>query len=225
MTCGWISRRLDRYRECALGLTETLLVRWHLSRCPKCHAQYEREETVGSLLAALPVAAPPSGLELRILSALSVEALMRGSATDVLEAATGPVRQLAAADHRARAGRALLLALILVPMLLSAVWMEPVAHADDVPLRLLASPVVSAPMMTLPSPYPVADEIAVVAYIDAHGGVYGLRDRHAGAARGSRPPTTGQHAADQQVPARDSVRPSRFPSSRVLLFQSVESAA
>ena len=71
-----------------------------------------------------------------------------------------------------------------------------------------ASPVVSAPMMTLPSPYPVADEIAVVAYIDAHGGVYDYMIVTQGPLDGSRPPAIGQHAADQQVPARDPVRPA-----------------
>lgn len=223
MTCGWISRRLDRYRECALGLTETLLVRWHLARCAKCHAQNEREETVGSLLAALPVAAPPSSLELRILSALSVEVLMRDRPLmswrrrqvrfgNWLRPITVPVLG------------GLLMALILVPMLLSAVWMEPVAHADDVPLRFLASPVMSAPMMTLPSPYPVADEIAVVAYIDAHGGVYDYMIVTQG------PLESRAHRQLANTLLTSKFRPATLfgqpiPSSRVILFQSVESAA
>ena len=223
MTCGWVSRRLERYRECALGLPETQLVRWHLTRCAKCHAQNEREEAIGNVLVALPVAAPPSRLEVRILSALSVEALMHD-------------RPLMSWKNRqVRFGNwlrpitvpilgGLLLALILVPMLLSAVWMEPVVHADDVPLRLLASPVVSAPMMTLLSPYPVSDEIAVVAYIDSHGGVYDYMIVTQGTLEGR------VHRRLANTLLTSKFRPATWfgqpvPSSRVILFQSVESAA
>ena len=223
MTCRWISRRLDRYRECALGVTETALVRWHLARCPQCHAQNEREESIGDLLASLPVAAPPKGLELRILSALSVEALMRDRPlmfwrrrrvrfSNWLRPITVPVLG------------GLMLALILVPLLLSAVWMEPVAHAEDVPLRFLARPVVSAPMMTLPSPYPVAEEIAVVAYIDTHGGVYDYLIATQGPLEGrARRQLANALLTSKFRPATRFGQP--IASRRVILFQSVESAA
>ena len=223
MTCRWISRRIDRYRECALGMTETLLTRWHLARCVECHARYEREEAIGSLLASLPVAAPPRSLELRILSALSIEALMRDRPLMVwsrrkvrfgnwLRPITVPVLG------------GLLLALILVPLLLSAVWMEPVAHADDVPLHFLASPVVSAPMMTLASPYSVAGEIAVVAYIDAQGGVYDYLIATQVPLEGrARRQLANTLLTTKFQPATRFGQP--IPSRRVILFQSVESMA
>ena len=223
MTCRWTSRRLDRYRECALGVAETLLIRWHLASCAQCHAQNEREEIIGSLLTSLPVAAPPKSLEVRILSALSVEALMRD-------------RPLMAWGRRkVRFGNwlrpitvpvlgGLMLALILVPLLLSAFWMEPVALADDVPLRFLASPVVSAPMMTLPSPYPVAGEIAVVAYIDAHGGVYDYLIATQGPLEGrARRQLANTLLTSKFRPATRFGQP--VASRRVILFQRVETVA
>ena len=223
MTCRWTSRRLDRYRECALGVTETLLIRWHLASCAHCHAQNEREEMIGSLLASLPVAAPPKSLEVRILSALSVEALMRDRPLmfwgrrkvrfgNWLRPITVPVLG------------GLMLALILVPLLLSAFWMEPVALADDVPLRFLASPVVSAPMMTLPSPYPVAAEIAVVAYIDAHGGVYDYLIATQGPLEGrARRQLANTLLTSKFRPATRFGQP--VASRRVILFQRVETVA
>ncbi len=66
----------------------------------------------------------------------------------------------------------LLFALVLLPMLLSAFWIEPTVHANDIPLLILATPVVKAPVLTLPSPYPVSQDLIVVAYIDHRGGVY-----------------------------------------------------
>ncbi len=66
----------------------------------------------------------------------------------------------------------MLVALVLVPALLSAFWMAPTAYADDIPLRFLAHPLVSAPVMAMRSPYPVDHDFTVLVYIDMRGRVY-----------------------------------------------------
>ena len=171
MHCGWVRNKIDRYVNDDLGPVEGAIVRLHLTRCTRCHEHYERRETVRGLLASLPPVRPSSSLEIRILSAISVEELKR----------TQPSLQWA--RRKVKLGNlvrpvavpavgGLLLALVLLPTLLSAFWMEPVVYANDIPLRFLAAPVVKAPVMTLPSPYTVSRDLIVLAYIDRNGGVY-----------------------------------------------------
>lgn len=174
MHCGWASNRIDRYVNGELGPIEGALMRFHLTQCTRCHEGYERRETVRGLLANLPPKRPSATLEVKILSAVSIEELKRSQPS------------LPWARRRVKLGNlirpvavpalgGLLIALVLLPMLLSAFWMEPVVHANDTPLLFLATPVVKAPVMTLPSPYPVSRDLIVVAFIDHRGGVYDYR--------------------------------------------------
>ncbi|MDE0126112.1 MAG: zf-HC2 domain-containing protein [Bryobacterales bacterium] len=171
MHCNWARDRIERYVSNDLGPIERALLRFHLTRCPPCLERYESRETVALEVAALPPRLPSRDLEVRILSAVSLERLrrsqprMRWNRTKIkLGNLVRPVAVPAAGG--------LLVALLLVPALLSAFWTEPVVHANDIPLRILAAPVVKAPVMTLPSPYPVSRDLIVLAYIDHRGGVY-----------------------------------------------------
>lgn len=171
MRCVWIRNRIDRYARDGLGPLDRALVRHHLTRCARCHESYERRDALALELAALPSRRPSRDLEVRILSAVSRERLKRsqpGVRWVRTKIKVGNVLRPVAVP----ALGGLLIALVLVPTLLSAFWMEPAVYADDIPLRILATPVVKAPMMTLPSPYPVARDLIVLAYIDHRGGVY-----------------------------------------------------
>ena len=175
MHCGWARKRIGRYVEFDLGPIEEVLLQFHLARCEECMEQYERVETLRGLLAATPSRKPHSRLEVRILSALSVEALRKEQPTirwKRLRIKFGNLLRPVAVP----ALGGVLLALVLVPTLLSSFWMEPIAYADDdIPLRFLATPLVTAPAMALPSPYSVGRDFTVVAYIDMRGGVYDYR--------------------------------------------------
>ena len=174
MQCRWARARISQYIDLRLGPIEEALMRFHLARCPECNAQYERLESIGTLLAGLGSPQPPSRLGVRILSALSVEVLHReqpGIRWQRLRTSFGNLMRPFAVP----ALGGLLLALVMVPALLSAFWMGPTAYADDVPLRFLATPLVTAPALALPSPYRVARDFAVIAYIDMRGGVYDYR--------------------------------------------------
>ncbi len=224
MHCGWASKRISRYVEFDLGPVEEALLRLHLSRCEECIEQYERLETVRGLLAAADPPKPPSRLEVRILSALSVEALRKEQPTirwQRLRVRLGNLLRPVAVP----ALGGVLLALVLVPALLSSFWMEPTAYADDdIPLRFLATPLVSAPAMALPSPYSVGRDFTVVAYIDLRGGVYDFR-------------IVSDEPLDRRTHARlaNTLLTSKFqPASRfgqpalgqrVILYQQIDSGA
>lgn len=174
MRCRWVKTRISRYIDVDLGPLEEALVRLHLMWCAKCNRYYEQLETVGALLAALPVPRPSPRLGVRIQSALSIEAVRRDQPGIRRQRLVIKLSNL----FRPFAVPALggvLVALILVPTLLSAFWMEPTAYADDIPLRFLATPLVAPPTMVLPSPYRVARNLTVIAYIDMEGGVYDYR--------------------------------------------------
>lgn len=171
MRCNWVEKRIVRYVESDLSAFASMLLRFHLSRCARCHAHYECRETTSALLAAIPRPVPSPRLETRILSAFSLEVLRRSDPS-----LSWRRRQLKLANLlRPVAVPALggvLLALVIVPALLSAFWMAPIAYADDIPLRLLAHPLATAPVMALRSPFPVDHDFTVLVYIDKHGGVY-----------------------------------------------------
>ncbi len=171
MDCNWVMRNLGRYIEGSLGPIRNVMMHVHIARCSNCHDHYERLEPVSGLLATLPERRPSSTLEVRILSAFSRELVHRSNP------AANWSRRRVKFINRVRPVAVpgvggLLLALILVPALLSAFWTEPVAYANDIPLRMLAHPVVRAPEMTVPSPYPVSRDLIVLAYIDHRGAVY-----------------------------------------------------
>ncbi len=171
MNCGWATQNISRHIEGGLGPIDNVLLRFHLARCDRCHARYEHLEPVSELLATLPAERPSTALEVRILSAFSREQLRRlNPAVDWNRRRTKVANWIRPVAVPGLGG--LLVALILVPALLSAFWMEPVAHAKDIPLRILAHPVVIAPEMTAPSPYPVSRDLIVLAYIDHRGVVY-----------------------------------------------------
>ena len=174
MRCRWARTRIGRYIDLELGPFEEALVRFHLTWCAQCSRHYEQLETVPALLSTLSGPRPSPQLGVRILSALSIEAVRRD------QPGVGRQRRMIKLSNLLRpfavpALGGVLVALILVPTLLSAFWMEPTAYADDVPLRFLAMPLVAAPMMLLPSPYRVAQDFTVIAYIDMQGGVYDYR--------------------------------------------------
>lgn len=171
MDCGWVKKRLVRYVESDLMSFESMLLRLHLTRCNECYKHYERLDATSGLLAAIPRPVPSPRLQTRILSAFSIEVLRRSDPT------------LSWRRRRLKLGNLLrpvavpalggmLVALVIVPVLLSAFWMGPTAHADDIPLRLLAHPLATAPVMAMRSPYPVDHDFTVLVYIDMHGGVY-----------------------------------------------------
>ncbi len=171
MHCAWVGRRIDRYVEAGLGSLEGALLRFHLARCARCMKRYEGREVIGGLLANIARPRPSRNLEVRILSAISTEELRKSQpglrwirARVRLGNLVRPVAVPAVGG--------LLLALAMVPTLLSVFWMEPTAYANDVPVRFLAQPVFTAPVMTLPSPFPVSRDLIVLAYIDHRGGVY-----------------------------------------------------
>ena len=175
MHCRWARRKLDRYLDSDLGPVDEALLRFHLRRCESCLDLYERSDPLLGVLASSPKPQPPSRLEIKILSALSIEALRRERPAMRWSRAWLKLGNLLQPVAVPAVG-GLLLALILVPALLSAFWTAPVAYAsDDVPLRFLATPLVTAPAMVLPSPYPVVRDFTVVAYIDMRGGVYDYR--------------------------------------------------
>lgn len=219
MQCEWIKRRLLRYVEFDLGPVERLMVRLHLTRCSECHALYEQSEALDTLIAAPP--APPPGLEIRILSALSFETLRRrqpGFRWRSLRVRLGNLVRPVAVP----AVGGMLVALVLLPAFLSAFWFEPTAHAEDIPLRFLAEPLVTAPVMALPSPYPVGRDFTVLAYIDERGGVYDYR------VAGGQPldkRTRGELASalvtSRFEPAQRFGRP--ILGQRVILFQRIDS--
>ena len=170
MHCNWARQRIGRYIDFELGFLEKAFVRFHLSYCAKCHSHYEESETLGGWLHAVPDPMPPASLEFRILSAFSIEAQKRRDPGIALRRLKIRLSNLVRPVAVPAVG-GLLVALVLVPAMLSAFWAEPTASAD-VPLRFLARPLVTAPFMTLPSPYPVARDYTVLAYIDDRGGVY-----------------------------------------------------
>ena len=174
MRCQWARTRIRQYIDLDLGPLEEALVRLHLTWCAQCSRRYEQLETVPAVLATLSAPRPSPQLGVRILSALSIEAVRRD------QPGVGRQRRIVKLRNFLRpfavpALGGVLVALILVPTLLSAFWMEPTAYADDIPLRFLAMPLVAAPMMLLPSPYRVAQDFTVIAYIDIQGEVYDYR--------------------------------------------------
>ena len=171
MHCRWARKRIERYLNAGLGFVESAVLRHHLRRCAACLESYERSETVGAMLGALQKPRPSSNLEVRILSAISVERLRRAQPSLQWRRRRTKLGNLIRPVAVPAAG-GLLVALILVPTLLSAFWMEPTAYANDIPLLFLATPVVTAPVMTLPSPYTVSGDLTILAYIDHRGGVY-----------------------------------------------------
>lgn len=221
MRCTWVAKRLGRYVDLDLALWERALVRLHLTSCGKCHAQYEELEPLGGWLASSSGPPPSSQLEIKILSALSIEALRRsnpGIAWDQFKVRVGNLVRPVAVP----AIGGLVMALVIVPTLLSAFWMEPTARANDIPLRLLASPVATEPVMTRPSPYPVGSGFTVLAYIDARGAVYDYF------VAGGEPPDErmrGELASALLTsvfePAQRFGRP--VPGKRVILFQRISS--
>ncbi len=174
MHCRWARTRIGRYIELDLAPIEEALMRFHLTRCATCNQDYEQTETVPRLLATLNAPQPSSRLDVRILSALSIEAQRRDQPSVSRHRLMIKLGNLLRPIAVPALG-GVLVALILVPTLLSAFWMEPTAYADDIPLRFLTMPLVAAPMMALPSPYRVARDFTVIAYIDMHGGVYDYR--------------------------------------------------
>lgn len=179
MRCAWARKRLARYADADidLGPVESALLRLHLARCPDCHARYERLEVASAMLGALPRPRPSNYLETAILSALSVEVLRRNQPglrwhrrklklSNLMRPLAVPVVG------------GMLLALVLVPALLSSLWVTPIAYADDIPLRFLAKPIVTAPVMVMRSPYPVDRDFTVLAYIDSQGEVYDYQVAH-----------------------------------------------
>ena len=167
MLCHWTQKQMRRFVDCSLGLIEQALVHIHLMRCADCMALYERHETVGGMLATMPAPHSPRRLEIRILSALSIEALRRERRLARWRPMHVTLRNMLRPFAVPALG-GLLVAVVLVPTFLSAIWMEPIAHADDIPLSFLATP----PAFALPSPYPVGRDFTVIAYIDMRGGVY-----------------------------------------------------
>ncbi len=171
MDCGWVMQNIGRYLDGSLGPVRNAMMRFHIARCASCHDQYEQLEPVIGLLAMQPQREPAPALEVRILSAFSRELLRRRN--PAVRWNRRRVKFLNWVRPVAVPGvGGLVVALILVPALLSAFWTEPVAYANDIPLRMLAHPVVTAPEITVPSPYPVSRDLIVLAYIDRRGVVY-----------------------------------------------------
>lgn len=170
MLCDWVRGKLERYVEVALGPLESFVLRWHVSRCDDCYEAYDRCEATGGLLAPILPLQPPPRLKLRTLSALSrVRQASRPRAA--LTAARLAFSNIVRPAIVPVVG-GLSIALVVLPLMVLAFWVEPVVHAQDVPLLFLASPVWSAPAIAAPSPFPIAEDIAVVAFIDARGAVY-----------------------------------------------------
>ena len=174
MRCHWTMDRIDRYVRLDLGPVEEALVRLHLRACPRCSALYERTETVAPLLGTLRPPRPSAQLGTRILSALSMEVARRNQPALARRRLTTRFGNLLRPVAVPALGGSLL-ALILLPALLSVVWIGPTAQADDIPLRFLATPFVAAPTLVLPSPLRVSTDFAVVAHIDMAGNVYDYR--------------------------------------------------
>lgn len=221
MRCTWIANRLRCYVELELAMWERALVRLHLTSCAKCHARYEELESLGGWLASSAVPQPSSQLEIKILSALSIEALHRsnpGIAWHQFKVRLGNLVRPVAVP----AIGGLVMALVIVPTLLSAFWMEPTARANDIPLRLLATPIATEPVMTRPSPYPVGCGFTVLAYIDARGAVY---DYFVAGGEPLDERMRGELASALLTsvfePAQRFGRP--VPGKRVILFQSITS--
>ncbi len=171
MTCRWVMNRLAQYVDCAVGPIEAALVRFHLVRCAACYERYEHLEFARNMVRAFPPPRPSPNFETRLMSAFSIEAVRRshpGWAWQRLRLKLDNLMRPLALP----AFGGMVLALVLVPALLSAFWMEPTAHADDIPLRLLAQPLVTAPVMVMRSPCGVDRDYTVLAYIDQDGGVY-----------------------------------------------------
>lgn len=221
MRCKWVAERLGRYVDLDLAIWERIIVRLHLTRCASCHARYEAMEQVGGWLSSATGLQPSSQLEIKILSALSIEALHRrnpGIAWHHFKVRLGNLVRPVAVP----AIGGLVMALVIVPTLLSAFWMEPTARANDIPLRLLATPIATEPVMTRPSPYPVGCGFTVLAYIDARGAVYDYF------VAGGEPPDErmrGELASALLTsvfePAQRFGRP--VPGKRVILFQRISS--
>lgn len=171
MNCRKARASIGRYIDGSLGLVENALLRSHLSKCDRCLGEYERLEPARPLVARLPEARPSPNLELRILSAFSRVQLRRSKPSAKWNTRSVKIANWIRPVAVPGVG-GLLIALILVPALLSAFWSEPVVHANDIPLRILARPLVTAPQMTAASPYPVSRDLIVVAFIDRRGAVY-----------------------------------------------------
>lgn len=221
MRCSWTAKRLGRYVDLDLATWERILIRLHLGSCSQCHARYEALEPLGGWLATSPGPEPSSQLEVKILSALSVEALHRKNPWIAWHQFKLRLRNLMRPVAVPALG-GLLIALVVVPTLLSAFWMEPTARANDIPLRLLATPVATEPVMTRPSPYPVGCGFTVLAYIDARGAVYDYF------VAGGEPPDERMRGELASVlltsvfePAQRFGRP--VPGKRVILFQRISS--
>ena len=221
MHCNWAIQRIGRYIDFELGFLEKTLLRFHLSYCATCHAHYEESESLGGWLGAVPDPAPPASLEFRILSAFSIEAQKRRDPGIALRKLKIRLSNLVRPVAVPAVG-GVLLALVLVPAMLSAFWAEPTASADDVPLRFLAQPLVTAPFMTLPSPYPVARDYTVTAYIDERGGVYDFRVEYGGPLEGRmRGELASALLTTKFKPAQRFGRP--MMGQRVILFQRIDS--
>ncbi len=223
MHCRWARERIRRYVEVGLWPLERAVLRFHLSRCAECFEAYEQAEPVGESQAPARAARPPTRLRVRILSALSVEKLRQQQPGLLWRRRKLQLRNLLAPVAVPASG-GLLIALVVVPALLSAFWMEPSAQADDIPLRLLASPIVVQPVLSLPSPTPVGREFTVLALIDARGGVYDYcvvdGDQLDPRARAE---LASALLTSRFRPARSFGQP--VPGHRVILFQRINSTA
>ncbi len=223
MRCGWAKDNIGRYIEGALGPIDRALMRFHLGRCEDCYDRYEHFEPVTAMLGRLPSERPSASLEFRILSAFSREQLLRSEPAARWNRTkvrlSNWIRPVAVPGVGG-----LLIALVAVPALLSAFWTEPVAHANDIPLKILAQPVETAPEMTAASPYPVSRDLIVLAYIDHRGAVYDYL------IASDEPLDIRMQGQIANALLTCKFRPAeRFgqpvPGERMILYQSVESGA
>lgn len=171
MICHWTQTRIPKYLEGELNGLEMFLLRAHLAECPRCLAIYERMEPVGSMIRGVAVPPPPAHLGVRIRSAVSIELARRAEPRrqwNLLKMRCADLLRPLAVP----AIGGVLSALLLVPALLSALWMTPSAYADDIPVKFLSNAFLSAPVMKMRSPYPVDRDFTVLAYVNAEGEVY-----------------------------------------------------
>jgi hypothetical protein len=160
---------MTAYIEGDLGLGPRWVLRQHLTNCPHCFQEYERQESLISLIERVSNPLPPADLRTRIESALSIEAnrdcwsRWNLHLSNIMKPLLVP------------AVGGLLSAMILFFSLISNVLISRRMLADDVPLTYLAGTWVSHPRMSVPTPFGVTEDTVVLAFIDLQGGVYDFR--------------------------------------------------
>ena len=172
MNCRTERRWIEPYIDGELDFGSRWLLRRHLTSCTSCFAEYERLERAPRMVKGLRPGRSPRSLRARIL-------LRTSGARDSRIWPRWKVRlQNFFRPLAVPATGGVLSALILFGGLMSNLWFSPRDWKDDVPLTYFADAWISDPVVRIPSPWGISEEITVEAFIDTTGRIYDFRMVH-----------------------------------------------